>query len=249
MATTVRLPMYLASLLQLFGSEAEKGRVILFFLISVDRPFRLLAREIPEDNRNNFKILSEIRDLVDRYSGLLTDEKAEKLYQEFMHKRDNFVKALREFWAGDEVLDAAQKERVALGAALGDRFLNSHLKKVFKENVFAVLLRWLRVLRIMHPKAIPRILEALKESGNSQAAAIFAGAEVIRRDQGSKGGKKRAEAFEAPKQKLFKAWDEWKPSKGKKTVGEFLRHHNDDMFEPLRLDPSVMRRWLNRRGL
>ena len=63
MAINVRLQLYLKALLLVFGTDEEKGRVILFFLISIDRPFRTLSIAIPEDERNKIGVILEIRSL------------------------------------------------------------------------------------------------------------------------------------------------------------------------------------------
>ena len=164
MAINVRLQLYLKALLLVFGTDEEKGRVILFFLISIDRPFRTLSIAIPEDERNKIGVILEIRSLVDRYSGILTDQDAVKLYKEFVERQDYFLEALGSLCGKEEVLDSAIQERVAIGVATREGFVKNHLRVAFGKSGFAVLLKWIRVLQVMHPKAVHRVLEQLEKA-------------------------------------------------------------------------------------
>lgn len=116
MAINVRLQLYLKALLLVFGTDEEKGRVILFFLISIDRPFRTLSIAIPEDERNKIGVI-EIRSLVDRYSGILTDQDAIQVIQKRRPERqDYFLEALGSL-CGKRKSWIQLVRRVAIGVA------------------------------------------------------------------------------------------------------------------------------------
>jgi len=247
MAIKVRLQLYLKALLSIFGTDEEKGRVILFFLISIDRPFRTLSIAIPEDERNKIEVIIGIRSLVDRYAGILTDHDAVKLYKEFVERQDYFLEALGLLCGKEEVLDSAIQERVAIGVATREGFVKNHLRVAFGKSGFAVLLKWIRVLQVMHPKAVNRVLEQLEKAGNSQVKNTASGAKFAKKAQSSKGGQRRGMKFKSSKSKLREAWQVWQPEDGKKTIAGFVSEHSDNQFD-LKLDPSTMGKWIRKEG-
>ena len=88
----VRVPKGLEVLLLIIsGSEAEKGMLILTFLISIEKEFGRLSVNIPEDARNKIEAIHELRRLIDRYSGMGTGDDAAQLYREFMANKNLFL--------------------------------------------------------------------------------------------------------------------------------------------------------------
>ena len=246
----VRVPKGLEVLLLIIsGSEAEKGMLILTFLISIEKEFGHLSVNIPEDARNKIEAIHELRRLIDRYSGMGTGDDAAQLYREFMANKNLFLSFLGELSGNGEPLESAILERVAVGAATRDGFIKSHLKAAFKDNGFVNSFWWLRIFHLMHPKGVHNVLKLLKESGNSQAGTIVSEAKNAGKAQSSRGGKKRAESYEEAKDKFLKAWKSWEPKKGKKTQAAFLEEHGEDAFLPLKLGPEAMSRLIGRRRL
>ena len=126
----VRVPKGLEVLLLIIsGSEAEKGMLILTFLISIEKEFGRLSVNIPEDARNKIEAIHELRRLIDRYSGMGTGDDAAQLYREFMANKNLFLSFLGELSGNGEPLESAILERVAVGAATRDGFIKSHLRK------------------------------------------------------------------------------------------------------------------------
>ena len=143
----VRVPKGLEVLLLIIsGSEAEKGMLILTFLISIEKEFGRLSVNIPEDARNKIEAIHELRRLIDRYSGMGTGDDAAQLYREFMANKNLFLSFLGELSGNGEPLEYAILERVAVGAATRDGFIKSHLKAAFKDNGFVNSFWWLRIL-------------------------------------------------------------------------------------------------------
>ena len=156
----VRVPKGLEVLLLIIsGSEAEKGMLILTFLISIEKEFGRLSVNIPEDARNKIEAIHELRRLIDRYSGMGTGDDAAQLYREFMANKNLFLSFLGELSGNGEPLESAILERVAVGAATRDGFIKSHLKAAFKDNGFVNSFWWLRIFHLMHPKGVHNVLK------------------------------------------------------------------------------------------
>lgn len=227
------------------GTKAEQGNVLLQLLQAIDLPFTMLARSKPLDERPQVPGITRVRDLVARYKGDLTDQRAEALFDEFLALKGEFLESLRGVWGARPDDDMAWTQRLGDRLGAGNEEMLANFEMALRGSDFAHLLAWLRILLETTRGPISQLMPLLADSGNEYSAGRLEGASAFVPEMQSAGGWVKAANAMKTRREVLAKYDQWQT--GKRTKSGFIAYLSQTPGATQIVETQLYK-WLRERG-
>ena len=182
----------------------------------------MLARAKRLDKRPQVHGVTLVRDLVARYKGELTDQRAEALFDEFLALKGEFLESLRGVWGARPDDDMAWAQRLGDRLGAGNEEMLANFEMALRGSDFAHLLAWLRILLETTRGPMSQLMPLLTESGNEYSAGRLEGASAFVPEMQSAGGWVKAANAMKTRREVLANYDQWQT--GKRTKSGFITY-------------------------